>query len=34
MNLIDTIFSCQDDEYVEITLEKLEEVRKRGARKG
>lgn len=34
MNFIDTIFSLQDNEYVHITLEKLEEVRKRGARKG
>jgi hypothetical protein len=34
MNFIDTIFVCQDDEYVEITQEQLEEVNKRGARKG
>jgi hypothetical protein len=34
MNFIDTIFSLQDDEYVDITQEQLEEVRKRGARKG
>jgi hypothetical protein len=34
MNFIDTIFACQDDEYVDITQEQLEEVRKRGARKG
>jgi hypothetical protein len=34
MNFIDTIFACQDDEYVDITPEQLEEVRKRGSRKG
>jgi hypothetical protein len=34
MNFIDTIFSLQDDEYVDIAQEKLEEVNKRGARKG
>ena len=34
MNFIDTIFSLQYNEYVHITLEKLEEVKKRGARKG
>jgi hypothetical protein len=34
MNFIDAIFSLQDDEYVKFTLEKFEEVRKRGARRG
>jgi hypothetical protein len=34
MNFIDTIFSLQYDEYVHITLEQLEEVGKRGAKKG
>ena len=32
MNFIDTIFSFQDEEFVDITQEQLEEVRKRGAR--
>jgi len=34
MNFIETIFSCRDDEYVDITPKQLEEVRKRGAEKG
>jgi hypothetical protein len=36
MNFIDTIFSFQDDddEYVDITQEQLDEVQKRGAREG
>jgi hypothetical protein len=35
MNFIDTICAFQDDdEYVDITQEQLDEVRKRGARKG
>jgi hypothetical protein len=34
MNFIDTIFSFQDEEFVDITQEQLEEVRNRGARQG
>jgi len=37
MNFIDTIFGVQfddDDEYVEITHEHFDEVRKMGAREG
>jgi hypothetical protein len=33
MNFIDTIFACQDDEYVDITPEKIDKVRRRGSRK-
>jgi hypothetical protein len=34
MNFIDTIFYLQDDECIDITQEKLEEIKKRGVRKG
>ena len=34
MNFIDTIFSFQDEEFLDITQEQLEEVRKRGATQG
>jgi hypothetical protein len=34
MNFMDTIFSLQDDEYVHVTPDKIEEVRKRGSKKG
>jgi hypothetical protein len=34
MNFIDTIFSLQDNEYINITQEKIEELRKRGSIRG